>query len=113
MIVVVAKSIQASGKLLRSLAFGTMYGGRPETHISRQTAPALLPVASRRICNSGPADELITELMSPATKSSTTRKIVPVTVPIMTHVIIIVGPCRAALGISGSLISVILLVVLE
>jgi hypothetical protein len=39
-------------------------------------------------------------LISPATKSSTTRKIAPVTVPIPTQAIMILGPSTEGFGIS-------------
>lgn len=70
------------------------------TYISRQMAPALLLVAFLRICRRGPAAELITSSMLPATKSKTTRKMVPVTVPIQTQPIMILGPTIEARGIS-------------
>jgi hypothetical protein len=70
------------------------------TYMSRQMAPALLLVAFLRICRRGPADELITSLMLPATKSKQIRKMVPVTVPIQTQPIMILGPTTEARGIS-------------
>jgi hypothetical protein len=66
----------------------------------RQIAPAVLLVALRNICSRGPAAELITSSMLPATKSRTIRKIAPVKVPMPTQMTIILGPSMAALGIS-------------
>lgn len=56
-----------------------------EAHINRQMAPALLEVAFFNIARSGVAAESMILLISPATKSRTTRNIVPVTVPIPTQ----------------------------
>lgn len=75
----------------------SMFG---RSYMSRQMAPALLLVAFLRICKRGPADDLITSSMLPATKSRTIRKMVPVTVPMPTQPIIILGPTTGALGIS-------------
>ena len=66
----------------------------------RQMAPALLLVPFLRICKSGPAAELMTLSISPATKSSTIKKIAPVDTPIKTQIIMIFGPCREGFGIS-------------
>jgi hypothetical protein len=63
-------------------------------------APALLEVAFFKIWRRGVAADEITSLISPATKSRTTRKIVPVTVPMPTQAIIILGPSIDGLGIS-------------
>lgn len=71
-----------------------------KAYIKRQIAPALLEVAFFKIARSGVAAESIILLISPATKSSTTRKIVPVTVPIPTQAIMILGPSTEGLGIS-------------
>ena len=71
-----------------------------KAHIRRHIAPALLLVAFLRICKSGPAAEFITKLTSPQTKSRTTRKIVPVKVPITTEPTMILGPSVLGLGIS-------------
>lgn len=63
-------------------------------------APALLWVAFFKIAKRGPAEDEIMLSMSPATKSKTIRKINPVTVPMATHAIIILGPSTEGLGIS-------------
>lgn len=70
------------------------------THIRRQIAPALFLVASMRICRRGPAAEVVTWFMSPATNSRTIKKMAPVTVPIPTHATMIFGPSTDALGTS-------------
>lgn len=101
--VIVAKSMQTRGNLLISISPRPAQhssASKAKTHIKRQIAPALLLVAFLRICKSGPAEELITPLMSPETKSNTIRKIVPVTVPIATQPIMILGPSTEGLGIS-------------
>lgn len=70
------------------------------SYMRRQVAPALLWVAFFRIARRGPADELMMFSMSPATKRRTIKKMKPVTVPITTHAIIILGPSTEGLGIS-------------
>ena len=82
MILVVAKSIHTRGKT------------------SRQIAPALLLVAFLMIASSGVAADLMTVSISGETKRRTTRKIVPVTVPMITQPIMILGPSTDGLGIS-------------
>lgn len=72
----------------------------------RQMAPAVLLVAWIRICSRGPAAELMTSSMLPATKSRTMRKMAPVNVPMPTQMTMILGPSRAALGISGLIMSI-------
>ena len=67
MIEIVAKSRQMSGK------------------IRRQTMPALDPVALKMIWLSGPADDEMTWLISPATNSKQERNTKPVKVPIATQ----------------------------
>lgn len=74
--------------------------GNSEAYTKRQIAPALLDVAFFRIARSGVAAESMILLISPATKSSTIRKIAPVTVPIPTQAIMILGPSTEGLGIS-------------
>lgn len=71
------------------------------THISKQTAPALLFVACLKIASNGPAEELMMVSISPATKRRTTKKIEPVTIPITTQPIMIRGPTTEGLGISA------------
>lgn len=71
------------------------------TYINRQMAPALFLVASYRIWSNGPAAEVVTESILPATKSKTMRKMNPVKVPMPTHETIIFGPSTDALGTSG------------
>lgn len=70
-----------------------------QTYINRQIAPARFWVEWMRICKRG-ADELITVSISPATNSRTMRKMVPVTMPIPTQDIMILGPSLRGLGIS-------------
>lgn len=70
------------------------------THISKQIAPALLFVACLKIASSGPAEESMMILISPATKRRTIRKIEPVTIPMTTQPIMIRGPTTDGLGIS-------------
>lgn len=60
----------------------------------------MFPVAFFRIARSGVAGESMILKILPATKSKTTRKIEPVTVPIPTQAIMILGPSTEALGIS-------------
>jgi len=101
-ILVVAKRRQTRGKLRfkqEKLAHTTPRSSI--TYMIRQIAPALFLVALNKICNRGPAEELMTSSMFPATKSSTVRKTKPVNVPMATHPIITFGPSTAALGISG------------
>lgn len=100
MILVVAKSMHTRGKLETNQSRKQTWKGSKETHTRRQIAPALLFVAFLRMARRGPAEELITLSRSAATKSSTTRKIEPVTVPIMTQPIMILGPSMEGLGIS-------------
>lgn len=97
MIVVVPKSMHPRGNLTRSVL---VRRSKETTYMRRQIAPALLLVPFFRICKSGPAAELMTWLISPATKSSTTKKTDPVNTPIRTQVIMILGPCLEGLGIS-------------
>lgn len=66
-------------------------------------APALVFVEWIKIWRSGPADELMTSSMFPATKRRTIRKIAPVKVPMPTQITMIFGPSTAACGISGSI----------
>lgn len=68
----------------------------------RQIDPALLPVASWKICRRGVAADSMTRLMSPATKSKTMRKINPVKIPMPTHPIMILGPTTEGFGISNT-----------
>lgn len=68
--------------------------------MSRHIAPAVFWVAWRRICSRGPAFELTTSVMSPATKSRTIRKTEPVKVPIPTQVNMTLGPLTDGFGIS-------------
>lgn len=98
MILVVAKSIHTRGKLNQLVRIwqSRIVG----TYISRQMAPALLLVAFLRIASSGVAVELMTVSMSGETNRRTIRKIVPVTVPITTQPIMILGPSTDGLGIS-------------
>lgn len=70
------------------------------TYTNKQIAPALLFVAFFKICSNGPAEELMTPSISPATKSSTIRKMAPVKVPIPTQATMIFGPSVEAFGIS-------------
>jgi len=67
MIDVVAKSRQIKGK------------------ISKQTEPARELVASKMICRIGPAGELMTSSIGPATNKRHIRKTNPVKVPIQTQ----------------------------
>lgn len=73
------------------------------SYISRQIAPALFFVASMRIWRRGPAAELATWSMSPATKSRTIKKTEPVNVPMPTQDIMIFGPSMEALGTSAGI----------
>lgn len=98
MMEMVAKSMQTRGNL--EIIRNELRGFLERPYMSRQMAPALLLVAFLRICRRGPAAELITSSMLPATKSSTIRKMVPVTVPIQTQPIMILGPTTEARGIS-------------
>ena len=70
------------------------------TYIKRQIPPTLLLVASTRICRSGPAAEVVTVSMFPATKRRTIKKIEPVNTPMPTQVTMIFGPSMSALGTS-------------
>lgn len=72
------------------------------TYIKRQIPPALLFVASKRICSRGPAVELATFSIFPATNRRTIKKIEPVATPIPTQVTMIFGPSMSALGTSDS-----------
>lgn len=60
----------------------------------------MLLVACFRIARSGVAEEPITVEILGETKRRTTRKIVPVTVPITTQPIMTLGPSVDGLGIS-------------
>lgn len=73
-----------------------------KTYISKQMAPALLRVAFFRIARRGVAAELIVSLILPVTRSKQMRKIAPVTVPIPTQAIIILGPSMEGFGISAN-----------
>lgn len=79
-----------------------------ETYIKRQIAPALLLVASMRICSRGPAADVVTFSMFPATNRRTIKKMDPVTVPIPTQETMIFGPSTSALGTSDWNVSVFL-----
>jgi hypothetical protein len=70
------------------------------THIKRQMAPALLLVASMRICKRGPAADVVTCSMFPATNRRTIKNMEPVTVPMPTQETIIFGPSISAFGTS-------------
>lgn len=70
------------------------------TYIKRQIPPALLLVASIRICRSGPAAEVATFSMFPATNRRTIKNIEPVNTPIPTQVTMIFGPSMSAFGTS-------------
>jgi hypothetical protein len=71
-----------------------------KTNMRRQIPPAMLFVACIKICSKGPAAELMTSSILPATKSRTMRKMAPVKVPMPTQMTMILGPSKAALGIS-------------
>lgn len=70
------------------------------TYINKQMAPALLWVAFFKMARRGVAADSMILLISPATKSKQTRKITPVTVPMPTQAIMILGPSIEGLGIS-------------
>ena len=63
-------------------------------------APTLLLVASIRIWRRGPAADVATWSMLPATKSRTIRKIHPVKVQIPTQETMIFGPSTEGFGTS-------------
>lgn len=96
--VVVAKSMQTRGNLHSQ---HNEIHSSVNTYMRRQTAPALLLVPFLRICRRGPAAELITLLISPATNSSTIKNIVPVKTPIRTQPIMTLGPSLEGFGISA------------
>lgn len=93
----VAKARQTRGSLY---IYQPDSSTRKVSYISRQIAPAVFFVACRKICNSGPALELMTSSMSPATKSSTMRNTAPVKVPIPTQETMILGPRTEGWGTS-------------
>ena len=74
------------------------------TYISKQMLPARLLVASKKICNSGPAAASITSSGFPATNRRTVKKMKPVKTPMPTHAIMIFGPSTDGLGISSILL---------
>lgn len=98
---VVANSMHTRGKLRQVLVSTSGRNGGSDAYINRQIAPALFCVALCRIARRGPAEDSIISLMLPATNSRTTRKIVPVTVPIPTQAIMILGPSTDGFGISS------------
>lgn len=67
----------------------------------RQTEPARLAVASKRICRIGPAGEEMTVSTSRRTKRRMERKTKPVRMPIATQPIMILGPLMVGWGISS------------
>lgn len=99
MIAVVVNSMQTRGKL-NPISNNPNAYIKSITYTRRQMAPALLWVAFFKIAKSGPAEDSLMAVMSPATKSRTIRKMNPVIVPIATHAIIILGPSTEGLGIS-------------
>lgn len=71
------------------------------THTNKQILPAILPVASPKMANSGPSAAEITSSMSPATNSRQVRKTKPVKTPMPTQAIMMRGPSTVGLGISS------------
>lgn len=70
------------------------------TYIKRHIAPVLLLVASIKICRRGPAEEVATISMFPATNRRIIKKIEPVNTPMPTQLTMIFGPSISALGTS-------------
>lgn len=80
-----AKIKQTRGSLVNSVSQLSKYQYISAAYINRQIAPALFLVVSIRIWRRGPAEELATLSMSPATNKRTIRKIEPVNVPMPTQ----------------------------
>lgn len=101
MTLIIAKTKQTRGNLEPGVRVEAKWGKESfTTYIKRQIPPTLLLVASTRICRSGPAAEVVTVSMFPATKRRTIKKIEPVNTPMPTQVTMIFGPSMSALGTS-------------
>lgn len=99
MILTVAKRRQTRGKLVNGQSYVRSVAD-VRTYRRSMMDPVRLFVAWKKICNNGPAADLMTSSTGPATSRRTIRKMKPVKVPMPTQAIMMRGPSTVGLGIS-------------